>query len=174
MGPLAGLSAKAAEGLKTMEKKFIAKARNTHQKLAGWYLELPADAHDQLGLPPNSRVLVKLGGEVLHRALRSSKNGYAYIGLNGQLVKRHRLLEDGDVPVSLSADNSEFGMDFPEEMQEVLAQDPEGNELFMALKPGEKRGYLHYISSVKASQAKINRALHIMRRLRERREAGEL
>ena len=138
--------------------------------MGGWYLELPADANEALALPPNSRVMLSIGDITLHRALRKSKNGYSYLGLNQQTVKQLKLIEGAELEIRLSPDTSRFGMDFPEEMQEVMAQDPEGEALFLALSDGSKRGFLHYVSSSKNSQTRINRALHIMNRVRELRD----
>lgn len=148
--------------------------RSSDQKLTNWYLEFPADTHERMGLPRNSRVLIEFNGMIMHRALRSSSNGYDYIGLTGAFLKKHKLVEDQSIEVSLKEDISEFGMDFPEEMQEVMAQDEEGSAMFYALNPGLQRGFLHYASSAKGVQTRINRALHIMNRLRELASEGKI
>lgn len=142
--------------------------------MGGWYLELPVDAHEALDLEPNCRVLLHAGTLTMHRALRQSRNGYSYIGLNGESVRKLNLLEGSELEVSLEPDTSDFGMDFPEEIREVLAQDPEGEELFLAMTPGKRRGLLHYVASAKSSETRINRSLHMMKRLREMRDAGEI
>ncbi|MDX5319602.1 MAG: YdeI/OmpD-associated family protein [Bacteroidota bacterium] len=148
--------------------------RDSGVAIAGWYLEIPEDTHQKLNLEPRSRVMMTLGEDRLHRALRLSTNGYAYITVNLKLIDKYHLKEGATVEIGLEPDHSEFGMELSEEMVEVMEQDPEGKELFLRANAGVQRGFLHYISSAKGVQTRINRALHVMNRLRELKEEGKI
>ncbi len=71
-----------------------------------------------------------------------------------------------EVMVKLEEDTSEFGMPFPEELQEVLKQEPEGNAKFLALNPGTRRSILYYINSAKTVDTRIKRALDIVHKIK--------
>ncbi len=154
--------------------EFKAIARYTEKQFGAWYLELEDGAHAQLNLAPNARVVMRLGEEEIHRALRRSVNGYDYVGLSIVMVKKMEIQENAEVTIALKADTSEYGMDFPEEMQEVMDQDPEGKDFFERANPGIQRGFLHYVSSAKGIDTRIKRALHVMNRMRELNAEGKI
>ena len=154
--------------------EFKAITRFTEKQFGAWYLEMEEGASSKLGVPPNSRVIMRLGEEEIHRALRRSANGYEYVGLSIAMVKKMGLRENAEIEIALKVDTSEYGMDFPEEMQEVMDQDPEGKSLFERLTPGLQRGFLHYVSSAKGIDTRIKRALHLMQRVRELDAEGRI
>ncbi|MBI1221916.1 MAG: hypothetical protein GC180_04860 [Bacteroidetes bacterium] len=153
---------------------FTGIVRYTGAEIGGWYLELEANSHEKLGIDPNARVMMELGEDTLHRGLRNSKNGYSHVALNKKLVDKYHLKEGMEVEIHLQEDRSEYGMDFPDEMREVMEQDPEGRDLFQRATPGLQRGLLHYVSSAKGVQMRINRALHLMTRVRELHAEGKI
>ena len=68
--------------------------------------------------------------------------------------------------VELVPDESEFGMPVPEELDELFAQDEEGFRRFCGLSPGKQRNIIHFVSSVKNSQSRIDRALKLINNLK--------
>jgi uncharacterized protein YdeI (YjbR/CyaY-like superfamily) len=77
------------------------------------------------------------------------------------------------VEVSLNPDNSKYGMPVPEELEELLHQDPEGERRFEMLTPGRQRYIIHYINQVKSSQLRIDRALLLIGNLKKLPEGKE-
>lgn len=75
--------------------------------------------------------------------------------------KRDKLgIAAGDkVSVELAADESKYGLPMPEELQEVLDQDPEGDQLFHLLTPGKQRSILYFVGKVKDIDKRIHTAL---------------
>jgi uncharacterized protein YdeI (YjbR/CyaY-like superfamily) len=71
-----------------------------------------------------------------------------------------------EVIVSLQADTSEYGMEMPEELSELLSQDEEGNRRFHLLTKGRQRYIIHYVSSVKSTQLRIDRAIMLIENLK--------
>ncbi|MNL77434.1 hypothetical protein D3C87_2036140 [compost metagenome] len=63
-------------------------------------------------------------------------------------------------------DDSEYGRDMPEELQELLAQDEEAKRLFENAKPVNQRAIIHYIASAKSVQVRIDRAIMMTDRLK--------
>ena len=74
----------------------------------------------------------------------------------------------GDVVrVLLVKDESKYGLPMPEEFEEVLKQDPEGDRLFHALTAGKQRSILYQLSKPKDIDVRIHQALLIVDHLKE-------
>lgn len=84
-------------------------------------------------------------------------------------VKRTRLgIGDGDkILVEIRQDDSKYGLPMPEELREVLNQDPAGDELFHALTPGKQRSMLYLIGKVKDIDRRIHAALVFVEHLKK-------
>jgi uncharacterized protein YdeI (YjbR/CyaY-like superfamily) len=68
--------------------------------------------------------------------------------------------------VVLEKDESKYGMEVPPELAELLAQDPEGAARFEGLTPGKQRYIIQYVSTVKSSQLRIDRAFLLIGNLK--------
>jgi hypothetical protein len=76
------------------------------------------------------------------------------------------------VDVVLVKDESKYGLPMPEEFQEVLNQDPDGDNLFHALSEGKQRSILYQLSKPKDIDVRIHQALLIVDHLKE--NAGKI
>ena len=76
-------------------------------------------------------------------------------------TKRHKLkIVPGDqVSVELKQDESKYGLPMPDELLEVLNQDPEGDELFHSLTAGKQRSILYFVGKIKDVDKRIHTAL---------------
>ena len=84
-------------------------------------------------------------------------------------VKRTRLgISDGDrITVELALDESKYGLPMPEELEEVLNQDPEGDKLFHSLTAGKQRSMLYFIGKIKDIDRRIHSALIFLEHLKK-------
>ena len=127
----------------------------------------PGIADDILGEENKKRIILTFdNGTRFHRALQRFKEGYSLITLGKATLKDAKKEAGLEETITLEYDHSEFGMAFPEEMQEVLEQDEEGNILFRNLKPGMQRNMLYYVSSSKTSETRIKRALEVVEKIK--------
>jgi len=150
--------------VKSLEAEFIA----VEEGLGGQILRFEIEAVEALGWKGKKRVLLELPtGGTMHRALRPSKNGYYFIGIDKKTAKKQGWEDGMRFPLKLELDHSEYQMDTPEEFREVMAQDPEGKALFESQTPGRQRSMLHYISSAKSSQLRIERTFLFIERMKE-------
>ncbi|MEQ8474435.1 MAG: YdeI/OmpD-associated family protein [Marinoscillum sp.] len=92
---------------------------------------------------------------------------YWYILINQELQKKLGINIGDEVDIELEKDNSEYGMEMPEELQVLLAQDPLGNEYFHDLTPGKQRNLIYIVSKVKNSDSRLSKALAIVDHLVE-------
>lgn len=71
------------------------------------------------------------------------------------------------VDVVLVKDESKYGLPMPEEFEEVLKQDTEGDRLFHALSKGKQRSILYMLSRSKDIDLRIHHALIVVEHLKE-------
>lgn len=72
------------------------------------------------------------------------------------------------VIVQLRKDDSEYGLEMPEELAELLKQDTEGDRLFHTLPEGKQRTLLYIVSSMKNPTRRIERAIAVVEHLKAR------
>ena len=113
------------------------------------------------------RVVATLNDSVTFQcAIMPAGNGVHFINLNKKIRDQLKLKVGSKIVVSLSKDESEYGLPFPEELKELLDQDPEGNKLFHDLTPGKQRNMIYVVSQVKSTDLKIHRGLVILEHLK--------
>ena len=86
-------------------------------------------------------------------------DGEFTIVVNKERRNRLGILAGDKVTVEIAADESEYGMPMPEELQEVLNQDPDGLTAFQQLTPGKQRSMMYYIGKIKDIDKRIHAAL---------------
>lgn len=100
-------------------------------------------------------------------ALMPKGDGRYFININKKLRDQLRLKLNDPVLVTLRKDESEYGLPMPEELAELLNQDPEGNAFFQALSPGKTRNLLYIVGMVKNPDLRIERALIVLEHLKD-------
>lgn len=104
--------------------------------------------------------------ERFHCAMMHTGDGQRYVIINKELRKKLGLEIGTPVSAKLEEDTSEFGMEMPEELGELLRQDDEGDAHFRALTPGKQRNLIHMVASVKSPNIKLRRAFVINNHLK--------
>lgn len=99
--------------------------------------------------------------------------GRGYITVSKKKLKDFTLSLGDTIQVALTPDNSEFGMEVPEELIEIFAQDPEAEKRFMSISSGKQRSIIYYVSGVKNSDKRIERALKLINNLKACPEGKE-
>ena len=93
-------------------------------------------------------------------------DGDFYIIVNKERRNRLNILAGDKVTVEIAADESEYGMPMPEELQEVMDQDPEGIAAFQKLTPGRQRSMMYYIGKLKDIDKRIQASLILIDHLK--------
>jgi hypothetical protein len=138
------------------------------------YLEIPPDIIDKLGGTFKMRLLCTVNNKLTFQGgIMALGNESGYISINQTRLKKLGLKFKDEVTVSLKRDESEYGMDIPEELRELLEQDEEGMRRFKLLPPGKQRYIIHYVSTVKNSQKRIDRAILLITNLKKLKEGKE-
>lgn len=132
-----------------------------------FYLAISEATVKKVGGTGKIRLICTVNGKVeFPCGLMAMKNGTAYISINKKRMKEAGATAGDTVQVELKEDKSKYGMPMPEELNEVLLSDPEGKERFEKLTPVKQRNIIHFVSSVKSSQLKIDRALKLINNLK--------
>lgn len=134
-----------------------------------FYMMVPDEVASQYvqGRKP-ARVRCVINGHVEFQcAIRPKAGGGFYINVATPLRQQGKLVLGQQLHVAVRKDDSEYGRDMPEELQELLAQDEEANKLFQAAKPLNQRAIIYYISSAKSVQVRIDRAIMMTDRLKK-------
>ncbi len=86
-------------------------------------------------------------------------DGTDYVIINNEELKQVGKSVGDVISVQLADDKSKYGMPCPEEFEELLKQDPDGEVLFHALTPGLQRSILHVIGKPKGSETRLKKGL---------------
>ncbi len=136
--------------------------------LPGHYIEVTPEVVQNLGGKFKVRVLCTINDKLTFQGgLVALGGGSGYISINNKRLKQLGLQNGDNVQVKLEPDDSEFGMEIPEELTELFNQDEEGKRRFDMLLPGKQRYILYYIAGVKSSQLRIDRALLLINNLKQ-------
>ncbi len=147
--------------------KFVATLQKIESQV--WYTGflVPNDIGEILTQDGEKRVMCSINGnKTFHAALLPYGNGSFFILVNKERQKKLKLIEGCELQITLEKDTSKYGMPMPEEMEELLAQDPEGNVLFHKLTMGKQRSLLHIIGKPKSTNIRLNKALTIVNYLK--------
>ncbi len=132
------------------------------------YVEVPAEIVKKLGGKFNVRLLCTVNRAITFQCgIVALGKGRGYISFNLKRMKEICVKDGDEVEVSLKPDPSKYGMEVPEELKELFRQDREGKKRFDLLSPGKQRYIIQYVSTVKNSQHRIDRALLLIENLKK-------
>lgn len=86
---------------------------------------------------------------------------YDYILVSKKFTQKLNLVVGTALTVELQKDESTYGMEMPEELSEMLNQDPLTNDYFHNLTPGKQRNLIYLVTQVKSTKSRMAKALAI-------------
>ncbi|MDX5326475.1 MAG: YdeI/OmpD-associated family protein [Bacteroidota bacterium] len=152
-----------------MNHEFTGVVERFHENpLWSYHIHIPEEiANSIIQSETGRRVVCTLNGDhSIHCALMPDGKGQWFINLHQQIRKKSRIELGDPVVVHLEPDTSEYGMPIPEELEELLYQDPEGSEIFHSFTKGKQRSLIYWVSQVKSSQIRLRRALVLIDHLK--------
>ncbi len=148
--------------------ELTAKVENFNTKLWTYHVKVPGPIAKHFLDQGDKRVVCKLNDSIeVQCAIMPGGEGVYFINLNKKIRDQLSLKEGSKVSVHLEKDNSEFGLPFPAELEEVLAQDKAGKDYFFKLTPGRQRNIIYGVSQVKNSDLRIHRAMVMINHLKK-------
>jgi len=148
--------------------KVKAEFTNASGQNGGWhFLVFERKTVDKLKFEGKSkRVLCSINGAESFPAALMPWGEIFYIMVNKQRRTELGLKVGDKATVVLEKDESKYGMPMPEELDEVLKQDPEGSKLFHSLTAGKQRSMMYYIGKIKDIDNRIHTSLVLLEHLR--------
>ncbi len=146
-----------------MIERFEAKISHFYGTVWACGIPVSLDIASKVISPDHRRVICQINKTIkTHSGLIPDGQGSYYIGVNK--ANRELLGVDlGDtVSVELQKDESKYGMEMPEELEELLLVDPEGEKYFETLTPGKQRNLIHLVSKPKTSHTRLKKAVGIL------------
>ena len=148
--------------------EFTARVENFNTRLWSYHVKVPGPIAKHFLDQGDKRVVCNLNDSLdIQCAIMSAGEGVYFINLNKKIRDQLNLKEGSKVSVHLDKDNSEFGLPFPDELEEVLAQDKAGKEYFYKLTPGRQRNIIYGVSQVKNPDLRIHRAMIMINHLKK-------
>ena len=109
-----------------------------------------------------TRVVVETGsGHRLHTGLMNDGRGDHFITVNQQLRKREGWDVGDQITLTITPDDSDYGIPVPGEVTELWALDPAARAAFHSLSPGHQRNLLYQIDKLKRPDSRARRAVQI-------------
>ena len=142
-------------------------AKFTNNPLWTYHVQVPVTISAYFKKENQKRVLVTLNDvETFHAAILSDGDHYYFIYMNAQRRKKLNLKVGSIVKVKIEKDNSDYGMEMPEELSEIFVMDTEADKYFHALTPGKQRSLIYIVDKVKSPQKRIEKAIVITEHLK--------
>jgi len=148
--------------------EFEGKLENFNTRLWTFHVKVPKLAAMHFLEQGDKRVVATLNNSLSFQcAIMPAGDGVYFININKKIRDQLKISEGSKIHVKLKKDESEYGLPFPDELKELLAQDKTGNELFHALTPGKQRNLIYAVSQVKNMDLRIHRGLVIIAHLKK-------
>jgi hypothetical protein len=148
--------------------KFNTTLEQFQSDLWGFHFEVPIDVAQKLIDGKNRRVICTINNALSYAcALMPNGMGGYFITVNKANRKTLNLSVGDKMTVTLVRDTSKYGMPMPEELEELLKQDVEGDRLFHQLLPGKQRNLIHLVAKYKHSDTRLTKALVIINYLKD-------
>ena len=148
--------------------KFKAKLEQLDSSVWGQHIIVPDKVVKKfLAKDKNMRIICKVNDIFsFHAALMPKGGGAFFVNFSKQNSKKFGLTEGETLHIEILKDESKYGIPMPEEFQELLYQDIEGDKVFHALTPGKQRSLLHIIGKIKSSDIRIRKGLVVLNHLK--------
>ena len=154
--------------------KFSSSIHRLEHLLGVHYLIVPKSITDNLNLIQSRRFICTINETISWQCgLVSLSQGDYYITISKQRLDESKLKVGDEINVELTKDPSEYGMEVPEELFELLQQDDEGRRRFGILTPGRQRYIIGYVAGVKNPTKRLDRALLLIGNLVKLPEGSE-
>ncbi|MEN0050326.1 MAG: DUF1905 domain-containing protein [Bacteroidota bacterium] len=149
-------------------QKFITTIQQSDSTL-GWHFTIPVIKDiAEIFTENDRRVMCSINGlQSFHAALMPDGKGDYFINLNKERRKKIGIAVSEPISVTLTKDESKYGMPMPEEFEELLAIDEEGDQYFHALTPGKQRTLLNIIGKPKSSDVRLKKAIVVNEHLKK-------
>ncbi len=150
--------------------RFVGTLEKYENNLWNYHIKVPAEISSFIRDQDRKRFMCSLNEHPsFHASLMPAGENVYFIKINKELRDLHNLVIGTSATVILDEDNSQYGMPMPEELRELLDQEPEGNHYFHQLTPGKQRSLIYIVDKVKNVDKRLGKAMIITAHLIEQK-----
>lgn len=153
-----------------MAKKLMARFTATVVRLDSGarhhVIPVPEELAAKLKAAKARRLVVRINGQPLKRALQNHADGGSFILLGQPLLSELGLKRGSVVVVEIRPDPTPDRLDVPEEFALVLAQDAAARARWETFTVGRQRSLLYYVASAKQEATRIKRSVELATKIR--------
>lgn len=152
--------------------KFTAYISAFDENNLSWEKHIPipdAIFKEMLLLASDKRIVCTLNNDYSYHCAMMPKGSFHYILVNNETCRKLKLNVHDEVTVEIIKDDSQYGINISEELEEVLFSDPEGSLLFHKLTAGKQRSLIHIINKIKNTQSRIEKSFVILEHLKRQK-----
>lgn len=130
------------------------------------YLELPNEAADEMRATGHKRWVCTIQDALTwHCGLLPTGDRTWFVVLSKAKMNAVEAHVGDWLNVDMVPDTSKYGMPLPEDLAELLADDPEFERKFDAMLPGKRRNAIHQIATAKSTETAAKRIIKLMESL---------
>ena len=143
--------------------EFTTHLQKLDSNIWGYHIVVPDLVVQYFSKKKDRRVVCTINDqETFQCAIMPKGDGTFFILINKELRKKLDLGVGAEVKAKLVEDKSKYGLPMPEELEELLAIDDEGNYFFHLLTPGKQRSLIFLAGKPKRSDTRLRKALVIV------------
>lgn len=143
---------------------FTSKLEDVRTGMLTTLVVIPVKIIEQL---PEGRKRTKgtMNGAPFSLAINNLKTGERYFAVSNALRKAAKIGIGDPVKVDFHLVDPNI-VELPEELEAVIAQDPDAEKIWQAFTPGRQRSLAHYVNTAKGVDSRIKRALELMYKMK--------
>lgn len=142
-------------------KSHLARFSGPSANVYGLHIPLPDDVKVWIDQQSLKRVICIVNSDQKQHSGIMHHAAYDYMLISKVFAEKAQIEVGDSLNVELQEDTSTYGMDMPEELEEMLIQAPLVNEYFHLLTPGKQRNLIYIVSQVKSPKSRMAKVLAI-------------
>ena len=137
-----------------------------HKGMNAAYVEFPYDVQELFGTRGQVKIRAELDGKIIYRgSLANMGVGCHILGLTKEIRKQLGKSFGDTIAVTLEKDTEERKVEIPDDIAEILNQNPGYRSFFDSLSYTNRKEYIHWIESAKKEETRSNRLAQLQLRL---------
>lgn len=150
--------------IKNHLKSFEAEIEGAQDNSGGAWIRIPFDTESEYGTKGQVKVKATFDGRPYQGSIANMGDGHILI-VRKDIRKAIGKTTGDKVMVTLEEDKSERTIDLPEELAQILQENPEAEAFYNSLSYTNRKEYALWISSAKRGETKAKRLQETLHRL---------
>ncbi|MEM1320588.1 MAG: YdeI/OmpD-associated family protein [Bacteroidota bacterium] len=139
-----------------------------------YYIKIDASTVDRFSRKRATRLICEIDDKVSYRCgLNHFGDGNFFLIIATKHLKTLQKELGDEISFTISEDPNPLGVDVPEVLEALLAQDEDAKHIYDSLTDGKKRGLIHTINRIKNIDKQVDAALRFLEEEQLKKEEKE-